>query len=587
MTVQFLGPDPLEREIRRVISALANGDVRGLESRSVDLKEEAGRRTREGDLRPGRAKNDQAAEHLVGECACLANTPGAGAIILGAADDGRLLGTDLAEEWLRHRLYELSERALTVDVRVVVVNGVRLLVLKMPEALEPVRHRSRINWRVADNCVEVDTASWWSGRLSRLGHDWSAQPSAYLPIDARATALQRARDLLRASNEDAALELAQANTMDFLRRLDVVTDSTRLTNAGALVFIGRTEPAVDYIRRDVPGGDSVVRIRDGGLSLLEELHDVEQAISASNPAMHIASGLSAGQIRQLPIAVVREAIVNGVAHRDWQTAAPTTVEHVGASLVVTSPGGFIGGVTPANIITHPSQPRNRALAELLSRLKIAEREGIGVDRMVRDMLRIGGDPPEIVEVDGPHVRAAIVGGRVDEDWVRFLSKLDPASSGSDLDCLLLLHHLMIRGWVDVPRAAPVLQRTDTESLAAIQKLTAVAFDGAPVLVPVAGTPLIEEPAWRLSNEARDRLRDRTTGLTGPAGRAGVAMDWAHARGRVSSTELGDIADVAVNHAGATLKSLVGEGALGPGRGTRTGRGFFYVPTDGPGRHRKD
>jgi hypothetical protein len=43
---------------------------------------------------------------------------------------------------------------------------------------------------------------------------------------------------------------------------------------------------------------------------------------------------------------------------------------------------IIGGVTANNITTHPSAPRHRALAELLNKLRVAEREGIGVDRRV-------------------------------------------------------------------------------------------------------------------------------------------------------------------------------------------------------------
>ena len=48
-------------------------------------------------------------------------------------------------------------------------------------------------------------------------------------------------------------------------------------------------------------------------------------------------------------------------------------------LTVTSPGGFIGGITPANIITHPAVPRYRSLAEAMATLRLGEREGIGVD----------------------------------------------------------------------------------------------------------------------------------------------------------------------------------------------------------------
>ncbi|EQD52754.1 transcriptional regulator with HTH domain protein, partial [mine drainage metagenome] len=90
----------------------------------------------------------------------MANTPGGGAIVLGVADDGTRIGTELDPEWLRHRIWQLTERRLTVAVRAVDLNGTRILVLTTHEAIEPIRFEGKLKWRVNDNCVEVDPTSW-------------------------------------------------------------------------------------------------------------------------------------------------------------------------------------------------------------------------------------------------------------------------------------------------------------------------------------------------------------------------------------------------------------------------------------------
>ncbi|MFT4035865.1 MAG: hypothetical protein QM679_09870 [Patulibacter sp.] len=87
---------------------------------------------------------------------------------------------------------------------------------------------------------------------------------------------------------------------------------------------------------------------EGGRGLLEELHEVFTYIEASNNLRHVPAGLPIGQIRDLPSVAIREAIVNGVAHREWSLTQPTTVEHIGRTLRVTSPGGFFGGVTASS-----------------------------------------------------------------------------------------------------------------------------------------------------------------------------------------------------------------------------------------------
>lgn len=339
-------------------------------------------------------------------------------------------------------------------------------------------------------------------------------------------------------------------------------------------------PAVDYVRREAAGGDSTHRLRPVRRGLVEELHDVEQAIRSANPIRHTADGLVTGQVRQLPDSAVRETVVNGVVHRDWHTPDPTTVEHEGARLVVTSPGGFVGGVNPANIITYPSQPRNRSLAELFAALRVAEREGIGVDRMVREMVRHGHPAPVIEEIQGPRVRAVLVGDLVDEGWVRFVAQLHPAAHRTDLNTLLILRRLVDRTWIDQDVAAPILQRTALESAASLTVLEGVTVADGPLLSEIAGVPADGETAWRLSGHATQVLAraDRAAGQRRrPPSRGDIAADWASHRGRISTTELGSIVGASPTNVGGVLKDLERAGVLAPGRESRRGAGFFYRP----------
>ncbi len=298
-------------------------------------------------------------------------------------------------------IYDLSQRHLTVEATEHDLDGNRLLVLRCPEAVEPVRMDGRIRWRVGDACVEVDAATWHEHRLRRIGYDWSAQPSAVPVGSARAGALETARGFLRASREEHSLDLADAPNLDLLTRLDVVTADGMLTNAGVVAFVGREAPGLDYVRREAAGGDSLNRVRRGGRGLVEELSEVEQAIRLANPVRHVPDGLVAGPgpgaaRRCRPRDDRQRLRPSGLAHRRTDSHRARG-RHPGGDL----PGGFIGGVTAQNIMTHPSQPRNRSLAELFAALRVAEREGVGVDRMVREMVRSGTVSPTSKRLQGP------------------------------------------------------------------------------------------------------------------------------------------------------------------------------------------
>ena len=602
MSVRILGSPSLENEIREALRLLDEGRIpEEIETSHVDFKEEPGRRTSSGEVVDGAAHNDEAAGYLAGEMACMANTPSGGAIILGVADDGTRIGTRLCPDQLRHRIYELTQRALTISVRVAEINSVRLLILSTHEAIEPIRFRGRVHWRVDRNCVEIDPSSWLQQRMHRSGFDWSALPSEYTIDDVSPSAVEIARQYLRDGDAQSDTALATVTTEDLIRRLNLIDGEGWLNNAGALLFVGTPDIGVEYIRREVPGGDSINRLpaagrpwsdafgsefgpqasrRERGTGpLLQQIAALEQASQAVNRLIHVVDGFAHRQVRAIPIRALREAVVNGVVHRDWNSPQPTTVEHVGDHLTVTSPGGFIGGVEPANIITHPATPRYRNLAEAMSALGLAEREGIGVDRMITDMLSLGQPPPEFYEIPGPYVRVVLIGGNPDPAVIGYIDAVEPQALRTDVDLLLLLNQLTRRAFADARSMAPVLQRSTAETGAALSRVDAARSSGQPIISLVRGTPRGHPPAYRLSDHGREMLASRVAWIGDPDGRDRLVLDWAQIRGRVSSTEVADLTGITASYAGTILTRLADDGRLEGSRAQKSGRGFHYVPAE--------
>lgn len=574
----FLGPDPLQEQIQRILERLNRGEPpREIEVTQVDVKEEPGRR-KNGEVLPGRPENEDAAQFLAGEMACMANTPGGGAVILGVADDGRHIGTRLDPEWLRHRIWQLTGQDLTVTVRIATLDdGTRMLVLSTDYAIKPIYYDKKLKWRVNTSCVEMDPTSWHTSNRRRLGYDWSAQPSGHNLGDVSPLALDLARGYLKASLD--ATGLAEATSEDMIRRLNLADGEGKLTNAGSLLFVATPGDGLDYIRRDVPGAESVYREPLASSPLLEQIFRVESAYRAANRTIHIHKGLVNRQVLAIPFGAFREALINAVTHRDWMNPHPTTVEHVGDQITITSPGGFIGGITPANIITHPAVPRYRSLAESMASLGLAERQGYGMDLIVREMLAMGHPRPEISEIGGPYVRIGLFGGNPDPKMMDVLYSLRPETSSKNIDLLLVLYHLADHGWVDEVVASPVLQRPPAETRAALERLERVTVDERPFIVRIGGVPTDHSPAYRLGNSTRRKLRHRLRNLNSPDGRLALILDWARTRGRASSTEVADLTGMSVPYSGKLLTELADRGLVVGSRPEKAGRGYHYLPAD--------
>ena len=504
----------------------------------------------------------------------MANTRGGGALIVGVDDKtGQLIGSDTDADWLRRRLYELAERKLSTEIRPADVGGTRLLVISVPQAVEPVAFNGRYRHRVGRSCVPVTSTELLQGLFADAAADPSHHRSRHSMSDIAAGAVASLRRrMAMADRVKASLDLR-----DLLSRLGLLHDnSSSLNMAGEILLIPRDQPSIDYTRRPVPGAQSTVRIHDPGLCLLEELDLVEAEAARNNPVAEVSDGFGVTRIRAIPERSLREAILNGVCHRDWNRRDPTVVEHIGNELRVTSPGGFIGGVTAENIITHPSQPRYRTLMGAVRQLGLVEQEGVGVDMMVGDLIRIGGEQPLIESTDSPAVRVVLGGRPVDVNRYRFFRTLEPAEARDDTDAALLVWRASnpATPFLTAKSCHRLLQRSLNDAQNALLRVSTYRIAGdAPLLAPIP-IPEAGPVAWRLSQPARRRLGIPQSGLA-------AATEWVRERRRISTAEYRALTGVSNPTAVVHLKTLAQEEGLVPSRPSGRGPGFHYrFPQDG-------
>lgn len=103
---------------------------------------------------------------------------------------------------------------------------------------------------------------------------------------------------------------------------------------------------------------------------------------------------------ELPVDSVREIIANSVAHRSYLEPGNIQVALFDDRLEVTSPGMLLNGVSIKKMKEGYSKPRNRAIASAFSYMKIIEKWGSGIPRILRECNEYGLPEPEFIDLDG-------------------------------------------------------------------------------------------------------------------------------------------------------------------------------------------
>ena len=193
----------------------------------------------------------------------------------------------------------------------------------------------------------------------------------------------------RLKSRDPESTLVNLKDKAFLNDLGLtvsVDGQIKLTIAG-LLFVGKD----DSIRKYLPQSEIIYlhyneknaieydKRLDLRTTILSSLDRLTQVIEDSNTIVNIQVGLFRMEVKDYPKHIFQEALLNAISHRDYTSNGAIYVKHYHNRLVIENPGGFSQGITIENIITHPSVPRNKLIAENLQQFKYVQRAGQGVD----------------------------------------------------------------------------------------------------------------------------------------------------------------------------------------------------------------
>jgi ATP-dependent DNA helicase RecG len=141
--------------------------------------------------------------------------------------------------------------------------------------------------------------------------------------------------------------------------------------------------------------DTVSRRFEIAGTLLDQARRVQELLDAEAVVLFDKTNLKAPNAEKYPRRALQEAMVNALAHRDYELFDPVRFTSYKDRIEFISPGSLPFGITIEDLRKRSVTPRwrNQSLAWFLSRLQLAQAEGQGIQTIRSTMKAVGCPPP--------------------------------------------------------------------------------------------------------------------------------------------------------------------------------------------------
>lgn len=129
-------------------------------------------------------------------------------------------------------------------------------------------------------------------------------------------------------------------------------------------------------------------------SILKQFEDAVNYLALCNKTSSVIKGVVRTDKQDYPEEAIREALLNAIVHRDYSFSGSIIINVTDRMMEFISLGGLLPGLSPDDIRSGISQPRNKNLAEVFHRLRLIESYGTGI-RRIFNLYTACSDQPQI------------------------------------------------------------------------------------------------------------------------------------------------------------------------------------------------
>lgn len=356
------------------------------------------------------------ADDLAASLVAFANTDG-GQVIFGVSSKGRIVGVKDADSLTRSVdavAFNNCEPPITVVQEIVRdQSGATFVVVNVPKGDQRPYHANR-----GVHYVRTTSGRRQASRSELLRLFQSAGSFFYdeMPVlqarkgDLAERAIAQLLEDVQAQGVDVA-DLAPERLLRNWRLTRAVNDEERPTVAGVL-FLARNPqrhlPCAYVSALRIPGSDISLEPTDQKRiegALVETLEDTMRFLNLNLLRPHRIESLEPEVRPELPVAALREALVNALAHRDYAVPAPVRVIVFDDRVEVRTPGGLPNSVALEALRSGVHVLRNPAIYNVFLKLGFVTDAGSGIPRVIRLVCTATGREPELRMEGGEFVVA--------------------------------------------------------------------------------------------------------------------------------------------------------------------------------------
>ena len=165
------------------------------------------------------------------------------------------------------------------------------------------------------------------------------------------------------------------------RALGITTQADELYSNLALII---SDQCAHTTKVAVFADEENTKFRDSkefGGSIFEQLDNTYAYLTLCNKTVATFKGLERIEKVDYPEEALREALLNALVHRDYSFSGSIIINVKDKEMEFISIGGLLPGLSPDDIRSGISQPRNKNLADIFHRLHLIESYGTGIRKI--------------------------------------------------------------------------------------------------------------------------------------------------------------------------------------------------------------